>query len=356
MRKLLLVFISILSVLPLVAQITGTSYDEKEVVPSVTDSTASAYAARIANLKEHYEEIIAEKDAHLYNQENFEMITYMCAVLGGLIFGSLIIIYYSRSHNRQIHELTEEKREIDKERKRLEKELREANATADVKTKFIQQITHEIRTPLNAINGFTQIMCDTDMDMDKDELKGLGNLILENSSNLATILGDIIYISDAETNKLSDLNIERINIQNFTDDIIDVKSVETYEYNPLTGKENALPHESYMYTDSKALHLLLSKLISNAIKFGDAASLKIVASKKMVTIFVCDSGAGVPEGEEDKIFDLFYKTDSFKPGAGLGLCVARSLAHRLGGEVIYAPINGMSCFKVTILRSMKMPA
>lgn len=341
------------SILPMFAQNADTSNNEEETALSATDTTATNYAARIAGLKEHYEEIIAKKDVQLQIKDNNEIRLYLLCVTGGIAAATLLIMYNTRSHRRQIQELTEEKRMSDKECRRLEKELREANATADVKEKFIQQITHEIRTPLNAINGFTQILCDEDMQVDKAELAGLGSLILENTSQLANILGDIIYISDAESNKLSDLNIETINITNLAQEIIDAKTIEVYQYNPLSGKDDPLPADATMNTDEKAVKTVLSKLIHNANKFGGEANVKVSVSKKMVTFSVYDPGAGVPDDEKEKIFDHFYKIDSFKPGAGLGLCVARSIARRLGGDVTFAPKDGMSRFKLTILRNLK---
>lgn len=352
MKKLLLALMLMVSVLPLFAQDADTRDEEEETVLSATDSTANTYAARVADLKEHYEGIIAERDAQLERHNNDEIRIYLCAVTGGIAFAALLIIYNTRSHRHQIQELTEEKREVEKERKRLEKELREANATADVKTKFINQITHEIRTPLNAINGFTQILCTNDMEIDKDELAGIGNMILNNTSQLAHILEDIIFISDVESNKLSDLTIETINISNFSQEIADVKSIELYNYNPLTGNEDPLPEDATMNTDEKAVKMVLAKLINNANKFGGEANVKISVSKKVVTFSVYDAGEGIPEEEKERIFDLFYKIDSFKPGAGLGLCVARSIAHRLGGEVTYAPKDGKSRFSFTILRRL----
>lgn len=351
MKKLLLALLMV-SILPMFAQNADTSNNEEETALSATDTTATNYAARIADLKEHYEEIIAQKDVQLQIKYNNEIRLYLLCVTGGIAAAALLIMYNTRSHRRQIQELTEEKRMSDTECRRLEKELREANATADVKEKFIQQITHEIRTPLNAINGFTQILCDTDMEVDKEELAGLGSMILENSSQLAKILGDIIYISDAESNKLSDFKKEEINITNFAQEIADVKSLETYQYNPLTGKEDPLPEDVTMNTDGEAVKTVLSKLIHNANKFGGEANVKISVSKKMVTFSVFDPGDGVPEEEKEKIFELFYKIDSFKPGAGLGLCVARSIAHRLGGDVIYSPKDGMSRFRFSILRKL----
>lgn len=336
------------SVLPMIAQNNDTSNDEDE-----TESAATNYATRIADLKEHYEGIIAEKDAQIQIKTNDEIRLYLLCVSGGIGIATLLIVYNTRSHRRQVQELTDEKREIEKERIRLEKELREANATADVKTMFINQITHEIRTPLNAINGFTQILCDGEMEVEKDELANIGNLILHNTSQLAHILEDIIYISDVESNKISDLNIEQINISNFAQDIADVKSIELFMYNPLTGKEDPLPEDTTMITDEKAVKTVLSKLINNANKFGGEANVKISVSKKMVTFSVYDPGEGVPEEEKERIFELFYKRDNFKPGAGLGLCVASSIAHRLGGDVTYAPKDGMSRFRFSILRHIK---
>jgi signal transduction histidine kinase len=93
-------------------------------------------------------------------------------------------------------------------------------------------------------------------------------------------------------------------------------------------------------TNRKELQKILNHLMDNAIKFtpqGGTITLRSYHHKldqNMICFSVTDTGCGIKEGDEEKIFEHFYKSDIYKEGVGLGLSVARRVARQLGGDVI----------------------
>ncbi len=83
---------------------------------------------------------------------------------------------------------------------------------------------------------------------------------------------------------------------------------------------------------------ILNQLMDNALKFTKQGSITLRTYQgkldNMICFSVTDTGCGVKEGEEEKIFEHFYKSDVYKEGVGLGLSLARRLAHQLGGDVV----------------------
>ena len=89
-------------------------------------------------------------------------------------------------------------------------------------------------------------------------------------------------------------------------------------------------------TNGKGLTRILQCLVGNAVKFTPSGYISvecITNAEGSVTFSVTDTGKGIPEGDEERIFDRFYKVDSFVPGAGLGLSLVREIAKRMDATV-----------------------
>jgi signal transduction histidine kinase len=117
--------------------------------------------------------------------------------------------------------------------------------------------------------------------------------------------------------------------------------------------QNEVPDTRLLKTSTTSVVKILKNLLLNAIKFTNEGQITLKVSidepKGQICFAVIDTGVGVPEEARERIFERFEKVDSFKEGIGLGLCVSRSLARRMGGDVTLANSGSQgSTFLLTI--------
>lgn len=215
-------------------------------------------------------------------------------------------------------------------------ELLHANERAQqahlMKTAFIQNMNHEVRTPLNAIVGFSE--CLTQMQFGVEDTQEICSTIKENSDKLLKIIGDMISIANIDSGD-NTLNFRPLSLDKCCKQLIDemqegIKSDIKLYY---TSSHDDLS----VITDESIVHQILTNLLHNAIKFTGQGEIELSyrtdEKRKKLFFLVRDTGPGIDESLKERIFERFYKVDSFVPGSGLGLSLCRVLAERLSGEV-----------------------
>lgn len=220
------------------------------------------------------------------------------------------------------------------DRKAMEEALVQARNRAEesdrLKTSFIANISHEIRTPLNAIVGFTSVLPDID---DAAERQSLLDLIHENTQKLLRIVDDVVNISKIESGK------EELVMTTFDLNLLLDQYVSRYQkdLNAEVQMTTVLPMDSLVITtDYSRLEEILKHLLSNAVKFTQQGVVEVGYHKPAdgrVVIWVRDTGKGIAEENQERVFERFFKVDEFIPGAGLGLSICRVMAYSLGGNV-----------------------
>lgn len=220
------------------------------------------------------------------------------------------------------------------DRKRIEEELIKARNRAEesdrLKSAFVANISHEIRTPLNAIVGFTSILPDI---ADETERKSLLDLIQENTSKLLRIIDDVVSISRIEAGE-EELVMTSFELTSLLSEQIEAYRKECHEGVELVSEfaESNL----MVTTDLNRLVEIIKHLLSNATKFTDEGTITLGFDAPVdgrVRLWVRDTGKGIAEENQQRVFERFYKVDEFVPGAGLGLSLCRTLAYSLGGEI-----------------------
>ncbi|MBQ7509450.1 MAG: PAS domain-containing protein [Prevotella sp.] len=220
------------------------------------------------------------------------------------------------------------------DRKAMEEALVQARNRAEesdrLKTSFIANISHEIRTPLNAIVGFTSVLPDIE---DAAERQSLLDLIHENTQKLLRIVDDVVNISKIESGK------EELVMTTFDLNLLLDQYVSRYQkdLNAEVQMTTVLPMDSLVITtDYSRLEEILKHLLSNAVKFTQQGVVEVGYHKPAdgrVVIWVRDTGKGIAEENQERVFERFFKVDEFIPGAGLGLSICRVMAYSLGGNV-----------------------
>lgn len=210
-----------------------------------------------------------------------------------------------------------------------------AEESSRMKTNFIQQISHEIRTPLNILSGFTQIITTPGMELDDATRQDINNQIIENTNRITGLVGKMLELSDANSQTVIERNDLVLALQ------IAAQAIEQAS----AGRAGALPidldvapeaEQAMLQTNEQSATRMLVLLLDNAMRFTKEGSivLKLKADAGLLSFVVEDTGIGVSANEAEHIFEEFVQLDDYNEGTGIGLTVARSLARRLGGDVV----------------------
>lgn len=236
------------------------------------------------------------------------------------------------------------------ERKALEEALVEARNRAEesdrLKTAFLANMSHEIRTPLNAIIGFTSLIPDV---QDPEERKSLLDLINENTQKLLRIIDDVVNISKIEAGK-EELLLSSFDLNMVIEEIVGIFQMKVHDGVQMVTDFHS--ESQLMLTDRSRLTEILRALISNAVKFTNNGQITVGYEAPVdgrITIFVKDTGKGIAEENQKRIFEKFYKVDEYIPGAGLGLNLCHTMAYSLGGSVtVESKLGEGSTFRLDI--------
>ncbi len=233
------------------------------------------------------------------------------------------------------------------DRKRIEERLealaQEAQRASAMKSVFLANMSHEIRTPMNGVLGMTELLLETDLDLDQRQAAELAKTSAE---SLLQILDDILDFSKIEAGQLS-LESVPFDLHRVVDAAVRVLAVRA------AGKNNELVIDirpevpGWVRSDPGRLRQVLTNLVSNAVKFTEAGEVVVTVTlegggtaageEARIHFSVRDSGIGIPEEKLDTIFGEFVQADTTTTrtygGTGLGLTISRRLVELLGGTL-----------------------
>jgi signal transduction histidine kinase len=229
----------------------------------------------------------------------------------------------------------------------LEVEKEKAQSADKAKSDFLATISHEMRTPLNGIVGISELLQETELSEEQEQLTS--NLIYS-SKLLHSLISDILDVSLIESGKLV-IQSNEIDIKREITKLVEIEKPrldgkdEDVELN--INHDETIP--KLMMGDALRFRQVLLNLISNAIKFtqkGDIeVSSELISSTNdsfQVKITVSDTGIGIPEEDQENLFSTFYKAsrDSNIEGTGLGLSISKNLVTLMGGEIGFESEEG----------------
>ena len=233
---------------------------------------------------------------------------------------------------------------------------RAARAANEVKSNFIATMSHELRTPLTAIMGFQELLADGVVAPVAEEQKQPLERIKISAMRLSSLIEEILLFArlDAGTESLA---AESFQVKHVVDDVIAFSSAAAGECK-LALRADPVDPELDIHTDYGKVRQILISLISNALKFTPDGEVVVRAraANDSIELEVEDTGIGIDETQLAHIFDPFWQVDQTRTrrsgGSGLGLSVARRLAHLLGGDISVSstPSEG-STFRVRLPRA-----
>ena len=244
--------------------------------------------------------------------------------------------------------LEETCRELEETNRKLDIARQKAEESSRMKSHFIQQISHEIRTPLNILSGFTQVVTSPDMELDEDTKASINQQILENTDRITRLVNKMLELSDASSKTVIECNDQTTALQIAAEAVeaSDIATAPHLNFNMHIAKE---AENIVITTDRQSAVRALTLILGNARKFTKEAEAHarhdITEEKKQATLLIDttdhavrfiieDNGIGMPAHEADHIFEEFVQLNPYYDGTGIGLTVARSLARRLGGDIV----------------------
>ena len=219
-------------------------------------------------------------------------------------------------------------------------ELAEASR---MKSAFIANMSHELRTPLNAIIGFTgALLMKLPGPLTTEQDKQL-NTIRTSARHLLSLINDILDVAKIEAGKVT-LELQKVQCQSVVRDVVDTLRPLALQKN-LTLELDLADTPIVLETDQRALTQILLNLGNNAIKFTESGSVRVSLTQRqgegpqVIEFSVTDSGAGIREEDQAKLFQAFSQLDSTSTrhaeGAGLGLYLCQNLANLIGGSLFF---------------------
>jgi PAS domain S-box-containing protein len=243
----------------------------------------------------------------------------------------------------------------------LEKAKETAEKSSRLKSEFLHNISHEIRTPMNGILGFSELLGNPNLPLEKQQhfIK-----IIQNSGKLLLkIIDDILEISRLGTKQVKVIN-ENVCLNDLLVELFSIFDVQAKENKiSLYLKTPFIDEDSIIKTDRVKLHKIISNLLENALKYTNKGFIEFgyYLEKNKLKIYVKDTGIGILPSKLEVIFDRFTQSNerflhSNASGLGLGLSIAKENAKLLGGTLnVTSEIMKGSEFVLTLpfIKSLK---
>ncbi|MGM0375303.1 MAG: PAS domain S-box protein [Bacteroidota bacterium] len=263
--------------------------------------------------------------------------------------------------NKLVIGMVEDRTEEKKAREELLATRDLARDSSRLKSAFLASISHELRTPLNAVLGFSDII--QTMSSDKT-IRDYSGLIYENGFKLMTIIDDILDLAMSDHGKI------RLRPDTFrTVQLFEEFKNQLHEVLYKSGKDDVDIRaeidenlkNTEIVTDKSKIYQVLVNLIKNAVKFTDEGFIKLGCYEKdadRISFYIQDSGMGIPEDQQQVVFDFFRQGDDainqHYGGIGIGLAISKRVAHAMNGDLTLDSEPGKgSVFTFTLPKILK---
>jgi signal transduction histidine kinase len=223
-------------------------------------------------------------------------------------------------------------------------QLLQANLELD---RFVYSTSHDLRAPLTSLMGLIHL---TTLTKDASEIRHYLSLMKDRISTLDKFIHDITSYS---RNKRQEILFEKIYLADFINDIWqDLKHAD--EAQKITLQLDFEPF-NFIIADRHRLRIILSNLLSNAIRYHDSRkehkyiSIQYITNGSACYLKVQDNGLGIAKDHQAKIFDMFFRAHERSDGSGLGLYIVKEAVQKMSGHIHLESTPGVgSCFTIRI--------
>ncbi|HNP74878.1 MAG TPA: PAS domain-containing sensor histidine kinase [bacterium] len=227
----------------------------------------------------------------------------------------------------------------------VEKDITQEKAIDRSKTEFVSLASHQLRTPLSAINWYAEMMLNGDIGGVNKELKEYLKEIYDGNQRMIELVNDLLNVSRVDLGTI-EINIEKVDVVELAEDVLgdlapkiklkNVKLIKDYD-------ARLKPIKS----DAKFLRIIFQNLLSNAVKYNrDQGKVYLTIAQKGLKLFIeiRDTGMGIPQHQQHKIFTRLFRADNAKEkvteGSGLGLYLIKLAVEKGGGKIWFDSQEG----------------
>ncbi len=232
-------------------------------------------------------------------------------------------------------------------------DLSEAERIDRVRQDFVANVSHELRTPLTSLRGYAETLLEGGLDDPENRVRFV-QVIRDQAVRLEAIAEDLLTLAGLERPDAR-LHLERFDLR----DAVARQAAAFQSRAAKAGLELAVePGPTLPVTADRGLvEQLLANLLDNAVKYTERGAVRVRAGEANERVWceVEDTGCGIPEGDQPRVFERFYRVDKArsreKGGTGLGLAIVKHIAGLHGGEVaLHSRPGEGSRFRVEIPR------
>lgn len=206
----------------------------------------------------------------------------------------------------------------------------------NIKEEFISTLSHEIRTPLTSIKGFCQTMIDSWDLIDDEKKKEFLKIILEQSQRLINLVENVLNVAKIDSN-FDKLILSKADINKITKNCINIVNMNHKDFKFIFKPSK---NDLYALSDSDKTQQILLNILDNAAKYSQnskTVEVKTYLKNDFCTISILNYGSYIEEEKKDKIFEKFFRVDSYisskTQGSGLGLYIAKTLIDKMQGHI-----------------------
>ncbi|MEJ5127475.1 response regulator [Comamonas sp. MYb21] len=239
----------------------------------------------------------------------------------------------------QTQKLEHQREQLLRAKDALTDKARELEVASQYKSEFLANMSHELRTPLNSTLILAKLLGDNKQGNLTGEQVKYAQTIYAAGNDLLALINDILDLAKIEAGQ-ANVVLEPVNLGTAMQSLIEPLRPLAQQKGLALSCHIAPGVPTYAQTDSLRLGQILKNLLSNAIKFTDRGSVSLQLSQSQpgtLSFAVQDTGIGIPEHQQQLIFEAFQQADGSTHrkygGTGLGLSIARDLAQLLGGQV-----------------------
>ncbi|MDO8529722.1 MAG: HAMP domain-containing sensor histidine kinase [bacterium] len=215
-----------------------------------------------------------------------------------------------------------------------------------IKSEFVAIASHQLKTPLSQMNWELEILLSKHQSGLSAKQIEIIKIVSKSHETMTRLVNDLLDVARIDQGKLM-LSKEKIDMLKIVENVVDNNKILANASNveiSIVNSSNSMD----VLGDKKRIAVVVDNLVSNAVKYIDKkgfVEIKIENDKKNTIVSVKDNGVGIPENQQDKVFQKFFRSNNATryqtEGTGLGLYISKNIIEQSGGKMRFKSIEGV---------------